>query len=42
MEKQIMPPNKFIMTYMVHEKIKIPLIQREKKTFRKGKRIITT
>jgi hypothetical protein len=41
MEKQIMPQKKFIMTYMIHEKIKISLIQRQKKTFRKGKRIIT-
>jgi hypothetical protein len=37
MEKQIMPPKKFIMTYMIHEKIKISLIQRQKKLLKKVK-----
>jgi hypothetical protein len=42
MEKQIMPLNKFIMTYKVHEKDKNTLdLKAKKKTFRKGKRIIT-
>jgi hypothetical protein len=37
MEKQTIPPNKFIMTYMVYEKIKISLIQRKKKLLKRVK-----